>query len=131
LRAERTLVDRRLRIALDIDDPPVFDVDLLATADRTVGTDGRYGLVRVADAWLLLDRFPGHGLRRHPQPAEHARSESALAFDGHPRLPNCGRILESQYMDTPTRPFRARGEGGCDVHLLRGFSGRFQPSALA
>lgn len=41
LRAEAASADGRGRIALDLDDFVVLDVDLLATADRAVRTDGR------------------------------------------------------------------------------------------
>src|SRR5207247_6905405 len=44
-RAERTLVDRRRGIALDVDDAPVLDVDQLATPDGAVRTDGGDHLV--------------------------------------------------------------------------------------
>src|SRR5215218_9751909 len=44
LRAQRPLVDRRARVALDVDQLAVAGVDDLAAADRAVGADGLRGL---------------------------------------------------------------------------------------
>src|SRR5947199_1135725 len=102
LRAQGTLVDRRLGVALDVDDAPVLDVDELATPDGAVRADGGDHLVRTARARGFFDGLARHRLRRHAQPAQHAQSKSTLTLDGHSSPPACREPLEIQYMKAVT-----------------------------
>src|SRR5205085_1156211 len=81
LGTEASLGDRRIGVALDVDDLLALDVDELAAPDGTIGTDGADGAVRRLRAWLQRRGPAGH--RGAIQTGSIARRE--LPQDGPPR----------------------------------------------
>ena len=90
LRAERALVDRRARVALDVDELAAARVDDLAAADRAVGAD-RLGGLQPGDprAGLL-------GLARR-----RARAHAPVGEPGRRRAPRRSRCQELRPPDAP------------------------------
>ena len=82
LRAQRALVDRRARVALDVDQLAAARVDELPAPDRAVGAH-RLGDLQAGDARAGRAVVGRHGARAHA-PVERAAEErdSPHAFEG-------------------------------------------------
>ena len=61
-RAELAMIDRAIGIALDINDLPVLNIDIQATADSTIRADALKYL-GIANAWSFLYTLDAKGLR--------------------------------------------------------------------
>ena len=101
LRAQPAAADRRVGVALDLDDPLVFDVDPLAAADRAVGADAAHDPIgRVRSRNVLRGAGGTHGraatepVRPRRLPDDRPKREFSLAGHEYSNAPACwaGRV---------------------------------------